>query len=89
MAVVPNVSSGGELDTQGREHVLQHIYGEPHENHHHEVQTAAQWHAVPFTGLPTAVPLAANAIGRATPAQQKLFGLSVAPLLVPPRDPIS
>lgn len=89
VAVVPNSPSGSELGTHEREHMLQHRYGEPHDAHHHEVQTVSQWHAVPFTGLPTAVPLAANAIGRATSAQQKLSGLSVSPLLVPPRDPIS
>ncbi len=89
VAVVPNVPSGSELDTHEREHLLQHRHGEAHDAHHHEVQSVSQWHAVPFTGLPTAVPLAANAMGRATSAQQKLSGLSVSPLLVPPRDPIS
>ena len=89
VAVVPSFSTGSEADTHEREHMLQHRYGEPHDAHHHEVQTVSQWHAMPFTGMPTAVPLAANAIGRATAAHQKLSGLSVSPLLVPPRDPIS
>ncbi len=89
VSVVPNLSAGSDSDGYEREHMLQHRYGEPHDSHHHEVQTGAQWHAMPYTGLPTAVPLAANAMGRATSTQQKLSGLSVAPLLVPPRDPIS
>ena len=89
VAAVPNLPTGSELDTHEREHMLQHRHGEPHDAHHPDVQTVSQWHAVPFTGLPTAVPLAGNAIGKATAAQQKLSGLSVSPLLVPPRAPIS
>lgn len=87
VAVVPNLSSGNGLESHEREHMLQHRYGEPHDSHHHEVQTGSQWHAAPFAGLPEAVPLAANTIGQASAAQHKLSGLSVSPLLVPPRDP--